>query len=265
MSKQNDRDWDLELRESCYLGRLFAAELAIEKGARCFSEGFEEALRGDQYDLAGLMCNHCFFGVRSLSITKFQEACIKNCFEKVKMILKFSQDRQILSGVDLITYGLWPACRKGHQAIAELILNSGKEEKLFELDQKGNIKCLNWALLEACSGRYYDLIDWLIEQGADCWYYGLRGACKAGDRKLAERMIKLGNLGPADMNSGLHGACDGDNDELIKWMIEMGATYCASLKHDGWSSKGYTHHLHPVGLNFDSVDLVLAEIAIKFR
>ena len=50
---------------------------------------------------------------------------------------------------------------------------------------------LNWdrGLRYACQGGHRDLVDFMIENGADYWSEGLKGACRGGLRDLVDLMM----------------------------------------------------------------------------
>ena len=80
---------------------------------------------------------------------------------------------------------------------------------------------VNWNnFFLACQQGDRNLIQWMIEKGANYWNYGLEGACQGGHRKLAEWMIEKG---ATYWDYGLYGACRGGHRELAEWMIEKGA------------------------------------------
>jgi len=88
----------------------------------------------------------------------------------------------------------------------------------------------NWGLMEACKRGDKDLVEWMIESGANNWHWGLNGACQSGHRDLADLMIQKG---ATNFNEGLHYACFGMHRDLVEWLIEQGAdpNSCNLLKH----------------------------------
>ena len=59
----------------------------------------------------------------------------------------------------------------------------------------------------------------MIEKGAYNWNYGLRYACKGGNKEIVEIMIEKG---AGDWNGGLIYACGGGNKEIAKIMKHKG-------------------------------------------
>lgn len=88
----------------------------------------------------------------------------------------------------------------------------------------------------ACVGGHRELVDLLIEQGADYWNFGLYGACRGGHRGIVELMIEKGAY---TWNFGLAGACFGGNYECSKKMIEQGADFCSQCSWSPWSGRSH--------------------------
>ena len=126
---------------------------------------------------------------------------------------KFIIDLQITELYDQLSVDsdvLEYLCLKNHRQLIELLIKKDSQKKL------------NWdyGLQGACQGGHRDLIQWMIECGAEFWSWGLEGACQGGHQELAQWMIDLGSK---DWNEGLFGACRGGHKELAQWMIDLGA------------------------------------------
>jgi ankyrin repeat protein len=72
----------------------------------------------------------------------------------------------------------------------------------------------------ACSGGHLEIINIMIEKGADEWISGLSGACQGGHLEIVNLMIEKGANG---WDEGLCGACQGGQLEMVNLMIEKGA------------------------------------------
>ncbi len=72
-------------------------------------------------------------------------------------------------------------------------------------------------------GAHLEIINWLIEKGANDWNKGLINACRSGNIDIAYLMIENG---ADDWDEGLIYACAGKYLSMINLMIEKGATYC---------------------------------------
>jgi hypothetical protein len=72
----------------------------------------------------------------------------------------------------------------------------------------------------ACFGGHRDLVELMIEKGANWWNCGFLGACSGGKRDLIDLMIEKG---ADDWNCGLYLACYHDYRDIAKLMIKKGA------------------------------------------
>ena len=74
-----------------------------------------------------------------------------------------------------------------------------------------HIKRKKWndALYEACKIGNKEIVEMMIEKGANDWNYALIGACKGGNKEIVELMIEKG---ANDWNWGLEYACKGGNN-----------------------------------------------------
>jgi hypothetical protein len=110
-------------------------------------------------------------------------------------------------------WGLEGACWGGHRDLVELMIDKGAD-----LWDEG--------LVAACRGGHRDLVEWMIDKGADDWNWGLEAACHGGHRDLVELMITKGDeRGFAfNWNWGLKAACNGGHCDFVEWMINKGAT-----------------------------------------
>ena len=70
-----------------------------------------------------------------------------------------------------------------------------------------------------CFGGNKEIVELMIEKGANDWNKALRNACKGGKKEIVELMIEKG---ANDWNWGLRGACEGGNKEIAKIMKHKG-------------------------------------------
>ena len=139
------------------------------------------------------------------------------------------------------------ACRGGSRKLVDLFIEEIRYEK--------NTMGLEYGLFNACLGGHMDIVQLMIDEGANMWRFGLEGACAAGNDNmqiielmifndykyvngcfyacalnhacysgcmdLVERIIATGN---DDWDSGLAGAAYGRNIEIVKFMLNKGAT-----------------------------------------
>jgi len=79
---------------------------------------------------------------------------------------------------------------------------------------------VNFGLQGACKGGHMDLVQLMIDKGANNWNEGLLASCLGGHKDLAQFMI---DKGANDFNRGLHRACIGGHEHMVQMMIDNGA------------------------------------------
>ncbi len=94
-------------------------------------------------------------------------------------------------------------CAAGYKEVVELLIEKGAND-------------FNWGLRNACYGGYIDLVKLMIEKGADNWNQGLSNACYSGNKEIVELMISKG----ADFfTNGLYNACSKNHKELVLFLL----------------------------------------------
>lgn len=121
-------------------------------------------------------------------------------------------DLVISLGANDFIMALVCACNGGHKNIVQMIMD-------ISLHKTCTVG-YNDGLYGACRGKQLDLIEWMIELGADNLNYGLGGACDGGHMDIAVMMVELGARG---FNTGLNSACCGGHIELAQYMVQLGA------------------------------------------
>ena len=101
---------------------------------------------------------------------------------------------------------LYEACKIGNKEIVELMIEKGANN-------------WNYGLFGACFGGNKETIDLMIEKGANNWNYALYWACFGGNKEIVELMIEKG---ADNWNYGLRTACEGGNKEIAKIMKHKG-------------------------------------------
>jgi len=125
---------------------------------------------------------------------------------------------------DDLNWGLQRACELGDKDLVEWMIESGANH-------------WNRGLEQSCLSGHRDIVELMIEKGSNDWNWGLYEACHGGHRELAKLMIKKG----ADhLNWALEGACLGKHRDLARWIIELGA--------DTDSCCLLTPHCHPISV-----------------
>ena len=102
---------------------------------------------------------------------------------------------------------LYEACKIGNKEIVEMMIEKGAND-------------WNRGLEFACKGGNKEIVEMVIEKGADDWNWGLCCACEVGNKEIVEIMIEKG---ADNLNEGLRSACEVGNKEIVELMIEKGA------------------------------------------
>lgn len=119
-----------------------------------------------------------------------------------------------ISGIELIAISyLEPEDKKNISEYAK----TGFYEKCSKIDD------VNAGLIYACNGGNTNIVQLMIERGANNWDYALSGACEYGHMDIVEHMIEKG---ATDWNWGLFYSCKGGHMAIVRLMIEKGATIC---------------------------------------
>jgi len=77
---------------------------------------------------------------------------------------------------------MYRACKGGSRRLVYLIIKSEEEVNI-------NNRAWNHGLFGACRGGNIELVNLMIEKGANNWKVGLYGACKGGHKELAKLML----------------------------------------------------------------------------
>src|SRR3989304_5980421 len=142
-------------------------------------------------------------------INDFKACCINYYIISIK-ILSLTNPR--LDWDRGLKWACWGgACCAGglcpHRDIVNLMIEKGAN------DWDGGLR-------GACKGGNRDLVDLMIVNGADDWDGGLEYACMRGHRDIVDLMIQNGARG---WDWGLWGACRGGHYDLANFMIQKGA------------------------------------------
>ncbi len=120
--------------------------------------------------------------------------------------------------------GLYLVCKNGYLEIINLIIERGAND-------------WNWGLRGACEGNHLNIINYMVEKGISEWGYVLFYACRGGHLNVVELIIKLSTDYWNKLqkivkywNRGLQGACQGGHLNIVKLLIDKGATECYSCK-----------------------------------
>ncbi len=103
--------------------------------------------------------------------------------------------------------GLNGACYGGNKEIVELLLDKGAND-------------FNKGLAHACYGGHKEIVELMLDKGATNFNWGLINSCLAGHKEIAELMIDKGGN---DWDGGLKAANSGKHEKLIQLMVKNGA------------------------------------------
>lgn len=143
----------------------------------------------------------------SESDKQFLNACKKGVVYDVMLI----GNKYIVSD-EYFSYGLFFACTKKYTKIINFIL--GKTTKSV---------VVNYGLRGGCDSGDMNIVNLMIEKGANNWDEGLRDSCKGGHIEIVKLMIEKGAI---DFNGGLNSVCvccKPPNLEIAELMIQQGA------------------------------------------
>jgi len=205
---------------------LFMVSKLIQTICKKFIE-LNHKIALENFDTFSLMMTKNFDKFTSLD---FKKIC---AIGHLPLINKFND----MKNHDYWNYGLRGACRGGHVAIINLMIEKGADDwddGLFEACRGGNIDIVNlmiqkevnfWddVLFGACQGGNIDIVNLMIQKGSNDWDWGLFGACRKGHIDIVNLMIEKG---ANDLNNGLFKACEGGHINIINLMIEKGANHC---------------------------------------
>ena len=85
-----------------------------------------------------------------------------------------------------------------------------------------------YGLRIACSYGYYDIVKWLIGQGAYIHEAGLNAACHNGQLEIVKLLVTSGANIHIDDDFVLRSAADGGHFDVVKYLVENGANVSAA-------------------------------------
>ena len=158
---------------------------------------------------------------------------------RAKAAIKISSASSFLEGADDWACGLSRAAGGGHVGLMYFILSKSADslnmalkyacegikvapvriilDRAVELNQPINLSQPPYL---ACSNNNTQIIDFLLERGANDWDTGLGGACGGDNMAVALRII---SYGASDWNRSLYEAVSNDHPQLAAFLIEKEA------------------------------------------
>lgn len=242
----NYRVWKLLnfcLHDACRVGHYETVELILDKGIKfvdhdyCDYGGYRESLNimckkrynkiiklvtstDFYYWNQGLLAASCYINYQMIEYMVSKGAdnwgeCLENaCSQGNARIVKFIIRNSINDMDDAIYNSFCVACFEGNLEILKLLISTGHE---FDW---------NKGLLNACSGGYVEMVEFVISKGGNDWNRGFKGGCCSGNFKTAVLMVNKG----ADLSLALHEACIMKFVDMVEYILEKSENIiCADI------------------------------------
>lgn len=116
-----------------------------------------------------------------------------------------------------VNEGLWGACEGGHFDLVKIFLSKEETIKFSKGAFTKAAECIDSGLERACINGNLELINYLIDKGAERWNCALAGACEGGHVNIIDDMIMRG---ADEWNRALAGACKGGHMNIIERFIK---------------------------------------------
>ena len=119
--------------------------------------------------------------------------------------------------IDELTGFLYNVGRYGTINLIDKMIEKGADE-------------FNNCMMGACEGGRFDVVQHLCQKEKYDWSIVLPFACSGGNKEVIDFIIQKG----ADINEGLSSSCFIEKKEIVQYLIEKGATnctYCFNTKH----------------------------------
>jgi hypothetical protein len=108
----------------------------------------------------------------------------------------------------ILNQSLVQASVGGHGDIVNQMLQRGANE-------------YNWAMLGAAQGGHLDIVNQLIKRGANEYNWAMVEAAQGGHQDIVNQML---DFGATDYNGAMAEAAEGGHTEIVKQMLDLGAT-----------------------------------------
>ncbi|MEM3858013.1 MAG: ankyrin repeat domain-containing protein [Candidatus Micrarchaeaceae archaeon] len=204
-------------------GNIDIMKLLISYGANNFNYALEGACRGEKVEAARFLLS---YNVNDL-FRSIYYACRSGNLELIKLLIS--------KGIKHWDQALYGACKNGNIENVKYLLQYAKNpsyNEMFCYACKSNLELakflytnypcnynLNCALFYACKYGKIEIVNYLLDLGADNVDYALKGACKGGKIEIAKMMV---NLGATDFNDALSYACKCGDLETVNYIISLG-------------------------------------------
>lgn len=219
-------NWDSVLLGSCKGGHSHLVKWAMTNTVD-YTYGVRGACEGGNINILKLMSDKFMYTSRIFyDDTALTRAICNNQPQIVEFFISNGQ-------VQNINYTLWfvyvkRSCRRGYINMVKVIINY-----LLNTDRLSPIFTNNYKiLLYAFEGGYMEIVQYVLDYVVKVnnphinWNEMLKAACAGGNIELVNMVI---NNGANDFNAGLEGAFNSCNVDLVKFMIECGAVRVDTL------------------------------------
>jgi ankyrin repeat protein len=195
---------DMPLAAMCNDGNFQIAQLLVEHGAYITNDLTPLIVLSGNVDFVRFILKDDSINLNTL----FSHACTIGNIEMLKII----STRGSVDWNEAIGHG----CLHGHKHIVEYALKTTH----WHWDW-------NLGLMNACRKGSIELMNFMLEKGANDYNNGLRGGCMSGNIVCIEEMVRLG---AHNYDEGLHCACGSGQIDAAKLMIKYGGKYVNACK-----------------------------------
>ena len=149
--------------------------------------------------------------------TDLQKASIVGDLNTVKNILSTVKEKWRIGHLDMDVLHL--ACKYGHSEIVDYMLDQFQRAPARIAQIFGFVCAYRQThIIEHMIVRYIKALE--PKDKLHCWNRGLADACGANNEDIVDQMLQLG---ANDFNEALNTACECGHEELAKRMIDLGA------------------------------------------
>lgn len=176
---RNITDTNDGLYVACMSDDIDLAKCMLQYGADDYKRGLTGAYWDCHMDLIKLMLKH---GIGKMDLDATNVRSVFNtiwAYGRIDIAEILIKNYRSYFNVDVLNSVLWEACRTGNTEIVESMLQHGADG-------------YNFGLFAACIGGYTYLVKLMIKHGANDYNRGLTYACFAGNINLAKLMLSYG-------------------------------------------------------------------------
>lgn len=140
------------------------------------------------------------------------------CGQGHRWLVRILVERDNLTNLDFNTF-LGAACYNGDPVVIDMLISTGR------------IDDYNFGLRGACRNGQVELVQRMLDAGADNLMLGLEGACRGNSIRVIDMLFQRATA-PIVPNGGVRGACLGGHIHLVRRMIARGGKYSRGYVRD---------------------------------